>query len=81
MKADTIILPSGFSHTEFLRMTDMKATTELEQALWDRLADAVGYDKFSGGADDEAFEGLSRAQLIAALRRIEADDIDVFSYF
>ena len=29
---------------------------------------------------DEAFEGLSRAQLIAALRRIEADGIDVDSY-
>lgn len=79
MKNDTIILPSGFSHEEFLRMTDMKATTELEQALWDRLANAVGYDKFNGGAD-EFFEGLSRADLIAALRRIEADGIDIDDY-
>ena len=81
MKADTIILPSGFSHTEFLRMTDLKATTELEQALWDRLADAVGYDKFSGGTDDEAFEGLSRAQLADALYRIERAGVDIYRYF
>ena len=80
MKADTIILPSGFSHVEFLRMTDMKATTELEQALWDRLADAVGYDKFSGGVDD-VFEGLSREQLADALLRIERAGVDINRYF
>ena len=79
MKADTIILPSGFGHAEFLRMTDMKATTELEQALWDRLADAVGYDKF-GGETEDGFEGLSRAQLVAALLRMENEGIDINAY-